>query len=164
MASRFAGQNSASDFKTAEYCRPSGYRNRPALGVHTRDAGTGCHLGQNNSLDARAGKRKSRHRPRPSASPSRLSPRLAPTWRLKKNVDRRAGRLLPNSRRAALPRARSETRGHDTPAPTPRGECHSIGLFDRVRPWSPKCCWPTGFGRVGPGATGTPIAWQRSNF
>src|SRR5262249_53074481 len=59
MASRFAGQNAASDFKTAEYCRPSGYRNRPALGVHTRDAGTGRHLGQ---LDARAGKRKSRHR------------------------------------------------------------------------------------------------------
>jgi hypothetical protein len=25
---------------------------------------------------------------------------------------------------AALPRARSETRGHDTAAPTPRGECH----------------------------------------
>jgi hypothetical protein len=62
MASRFAGQNAASDFKTAEYCRPSGYRNRRALGVHTRDAGTGCHLGQNNSLDARARKRKSRHR------------------------------------------------------------------------------------------------------
>ena len=62
MASRFAGQNSASDFKTAEYCRPSGYWNRPALGVHTREASSGRHLGRNNSLDARAGKRKSRHR------------------------------------------------------------------------------------------------------
>ena len=62
MASRFAGQNAASEFKTAGYCRPSGYRNRRALGVHTRDASTGRHLGQNNSLDARAGKRKSRHR------------------------------------------------------------------------------------------------------
>ena len=62
MASRFAGQNAANDFKTAEHCRPSDYRNRPALGVHVRDAGTGRNLGQNNSLDARAGKRKSRHR------------------------------------------------------------------------------------------------------
>ena len=53
MASRFAAQDAASDFKTAEYCRPSGYWNRPALGVHTRGAGSGRHLGR---------KRKSRHR------------------------------------------------------------------------------------------------------